>query len=155
MAGRLIIICGLPGSGKTTLSRQLAATRPAFRLSLDEWMDDLGVSLWASDVRARVEALQWAVAQDLLRLGNTVIIEWGTWGREERDALRDGARQLGAAVELHYLDVPVDELWRRVQERNREEPPIERPALGQWTESFEEPAAAELSLFGMPPDSTP
>ena len=155
MPGRLIIICGLPGSGKTTLSRQLAATRQAFRLSPDEWMATLGVNLWASDVRARVEVLQWDVAQDLLRLGNTVIIEWGTWGREERAALRDGARQLGAAVELHYLDVPVDELWRRVQERNLEDPPIERPTLEQWAESFEVPDAEELSLFDTPAGYTP
>lgn len=155
MPGQLIIICGLPGSGKTTLSRQLTATRQAFRLNPDEWMDALGVSLWASDVRARVEALQWAVAQDLLRLGNTVIIEWGTWGREERDALRDGARQLGAAVELHYLEVPVDELWRRVQERNREDPPMERAALEEWAGQFQAPDAEELSLFDVPPNFAP
>lgn len=155
MPGRLIIICGLPGSGKTTLSRQLAATRQAFRLSPDEWMDALGVNLWASDVRARIEALQWDVAQDLLRLGTIVIIEWGTSAREERDVLREGARRLGAAVELHHLDVSVDELWRRVQNRHHEDPPIERALLEQWAESFQKPDAEESSLFDTPPDLTP
>src|SRR3546814_13800619 len=54
-------------------------------------MDALGVNLWDADVRASIEALQWGVAQDLMRLGTSVIIEWDTWGREERDVLREGA----------------------------------------------------------------
>lgn len=148
---RLIIVCGLPGSGKTTLARELATTRGAVRLSADEWMDALGVNLWRSDVRARVEALQWDVAQQLLALGNTVIIEWGTWAREERDALREGARRLGAAVELHHLDAPIDELWRRVRDRDMEDPPMERAALDLAAAAFQPPDAEELSLYDPPP----
>ena len=47
--------------------------------------------------RAKVEALQWTFGQELLKRGLVVILEWGTWGRSERDALRLGARALGAA----------------------------------------------------------
>lgn len=35
---RLVLICGLPASGKSTLARQLAMTIPAVRLDKDEWM---------------------------------------------------------------------------------------------------------------------
>src|SRR3546814_12860656 len=70
---------------------ELASARHAFRLSPDEWMDALGVNLWDADVRASIEALQWGVAQDLMRLGTSVIIEWDTWGREERAVLRESA----------------------------------------------------------------
>ena len=35
---RLLLTCGLPGSGKTTLARRLATERGAVRLSKDEWM---------------------------------------------------------------------------------------------------------------------
>lgn len=122
-----------------------------FRLSPDEWMDALGVNLWRSDVRARVEALQWDVAQQMLAHGNTVIIEWGTWAREERDALRDGARRLGAGVELHHLDVPIDELWRRVRERNMEDPPMERAAFDRAAATFQPADAEELSLYDAAP----
>src|SRR3546814_7236120 len=51
----------------------------------------LGVSLWDADVGASIEAVRWGVAQDLMRLGTSVIIEWDTWGREERYVLREGA----------------------------------------------------------------
>ena len=77
-----------------------------------------------------VEALQWQLAQELLALGLVVIIEWGTWGRSERDALRLGARSLGSAVELHYLDASLDTLFERIQRRGVENPVISRDAGG-------------------------
>lgn len=40
---RLILVCGLPGAGKTTLARRLADEVPAVRLSGDEWMVALGI----------------------------------------------------------------------------------------------------------------
>jgi len=110
-------------------------------------MSALGVNLWDAQVRGRVETLQWLVAKDLLRVGVTVIVEWGTWSRDERDALRVAARELGASVELVYLDVPVDELWRRIQARAREDPPIKRSDLDAWARTFQPPDAIEMRLY--------
>ncbi|EWM13200.1 hypothetical protein KUTG_03504 [Kutzneria sp. 744] len=143
----LIIVCGLPGSGKTTHSRRLAAQRRGVRLCPDEWMSALDVNLWDSAMRDRVEGLQWSLAQDMLRAGVTVVIEWGTWSRAERDTLRSGARALGASVELVYLDVPVYELWRRIQARDHEDPPITRADLDAWSRVFERPDEAEARLY--------
>ena len=68
--------------------------------------------------------------------------------------MRSAARGLGAGVELHYLDVPTDELWRRIEARNSEPPwndfPIGRADLEGWLPLFQAPDAAELALFDPP-----
>ena len=147
---RLIIVCGLPGSGKTTLAKALERRLRAVRFSPDEWMDAISLNLWDEERRGKIEALQWKFAQELLALGLTVIIEWGTWGRSERDTLRLGARALGAAVELHYVSASVDVLFDRIQRRGMEKPPIERDAVSRWLEIFQAPTPEETALFDKP-----
>lgn len=142
-----MIVCGLPGSGKTTHAQQLETRLGAIRLSPDEWMDALSLDLYDEGRREKIEALQWKFGQELLAQGLTVIIEWGTWGRSERDALRIGARALGAAVELHYLSAPVDVLLDRIQRRRTENPRIERDQLLRWMEIFQVPTPEEIALF--------
>ena len=144
---RLIIVCGLPGSGKTTHARRLETDVGAIRLCADEWMEALAVDLWDETMRAKMEGLQWQLGQQLLALGLTVIVEWGTWAKSERHILRVRARELGAAVELHYLTAPVDVLLDRIQRRHMENPPITREQLLHWADVFQTPTQEELALF--------
>jgi predicted kinase len=144
---RLIIVCGLPGSGKTTNAKQVEHNLRAVRFCADEWMAALGIDLWDVEARSRMETLQWKLAQQLLSLGQTVIIEWGTWARSERDALRTRARALGAAVELHFLDAPLDTLFQRVCQRKMESPRITLDNLKKWAEIIERPSPEEIALF--------
>lgn len=152
--GRLVVITGLPGSGKTTLARELAASMPAARMCPDDWMMASGIDLWDADARARIEQLQGELAFALLGAGDNVVIEWGVWAREERDALRDAARAIAAPVELRHVTAPVDELWRRIVERDREgkwsSRPITRAELDEWCGRYEEPTAAELATYDQP-----
>lgn len=146
-SARLIIICGLPGSGKTTLAKCLEESLDGVRLSPDEWMDSLSINLYDEESRARIEALQWKLGQKLLKLGLVVIIEWGTWGKSERDTLREGARKLGAAVELHYLSAPPEILFERIQRRGMENPPIKYEDILRWAEIIQVPTEEEMKLF--------
>lgn len=150
--GRLILLCGLAGAGKTTLAKQLEAAG-AVRMCPDEWLLALGFDIYDPGARGAVECLQWELAQVLVLRGLTVVDECGVWQRAERDVRRDWARQNGISVELRLLDAPVEVLTARVAERNRTLPEDARidPALvAFWEGRIERPDADELALFDAP-----
>jgi predicted kinase len=68
--------------------------------------------------------------------------------------MRSAARALGISTELHYLDVPTEELWRRIEARNSKPPwdshPIRRADLDRWVRLFQAPDTTELALFHQP-----
>jgi predicted kinase len=147
----------LPGAGKTALARQLAVDRGAVRLTKDEWLWALGSTPWDEPTQEKVEHELLHLAYEILGFGLNVVLDFGLWARVERDELRSAARQLGVGVELHYLDRPPDELWRRINARNADPPwnshPIRREDLERWLLAFQAPDAAELALFDPPPVS--
>lgn len=151
---RLILTCGLPGAGKTTLAARLASERSAVRLTKDEWQWALGSTPWDRPTGERIEQQLWRLAQEILRLGLSVVLDFGLWARTERDEMRTVARDLGVGVELHYLEVSADELWRRLEVRNSEPPwekePISHDDLNEWLGIFQPPDASELALFDSP-----
>lgn len=151
----LHLLCGLPASGKTTLAKELEEKHAAVRLCPDEWILKLLPVDYPNEERDRlrgpVEAIQWDLATRLLSLGIDVIIEWGLWTKQERIALRDRARQLGAAARLYYLDVTLDELLERIEQRNADVPAgsffVDPRELAEWHAIFEAPDADELAAY--------
>lgn len=145
---QLHLICGLPGSGKSTLARKLEAETSAIRLTPDEWLIRLRFDGYDEAARATIETIQWDFAQRLLALGVDVILESGFWSRVERMRFKARAEQLGATTRLHFLNVPRDELLRRLALRNQEAPdltvPVDPRDLDRWIAQFEVPTADEL-----------
>jgi len=100
----------------------------------------------------KLEARLWQLGRQLLRLGQPVIFERGLWQRSERDEMRREARDLGVRIELHYFDVPVDELTRRLGERNAESRSNAFQVTGDEVREyaakyFQPPDADELALY--------
>ena len=151
----LFLICGLPGAGKTTLAKQLEKEHNALRLCPDEWITQILADI--NDIpeldrlRDPVESIQWDVAKRTLVLGLNVILENGFWSHQERDYFRREAEVLGANVELHYLDVDLDELWRRLSKRNADLPSgtfhVSKENLEEWATSFEIPSEDEMPFL--------
>jgi predicted kinase len=122
--GTLILVCGLPGSGKTTFAKRIETERNAIRMCPDDWIEALieGLSDPSAKERLRdpVEILQWVLAKVHLSHGFTVILENGFWSEDERNQYAMEALDLGARIELYSMDSSdLDELWRRIERRNR------------------------------------
>jgi predicted kinase len=148
---RLVLLCGLPASGKTTLARQLAESYNAVRLNPDEWESALDVDPFDEGFQARLEAEFWELTQRLLVLGTSVVLEWGFWARSERDEKREAARTLGVAVELRFLDAPYDALVSRVVARHAAGGiAITESDMGRYQGIFQPPTDDELALYDPP-----
>lgn len=154
----LHLICGLPGSGKTTLAKGIAASTGALIFSPDEWIKDIWNSRAETEgnqFREQIEQLQWKIAKHMLQNSMDVIIEWGTWARSEREKLRDEAKAIGANVKFYYLNISREILKERILKRNQnidrhefyiKEEEIET-FLDDCFSSFQIPTAEELATY--------
>jgi len=144
----LYLVCGLPGAGKTTRSLRIVAAVRSVHLSPDEWIVPLGVSLVDFEFRVRLQDCMLQHAGRLLACGVSVVIEFGSWSRHERERIRQVALREGAAVELHFLDAPIEELVRRVRDRAGPDAEVlASKVLLQDSGRFERPTPEEIALF--------
>ena len=89
----LIILSGLPGTGKTTIARELARQIGAMHLRIDtieQALRDTGLAVVEEGYR-----VAYALAEDNLRLGRTVIADSVNPLQITRDAWRDVAKRAG------------------------------------------------------------
>ena len=145
----LFVLIGLPGSGKTTRARELERERSALRLTPDEWMIPL---FGESDADGRRDVLEgrfvW-LARRALKMGVSVILDFGVWSKDERSALRFLAEQVGAKCELVYLHIDATEQQRRIDVRQNTDPEstfaITTDDLAEFASHFQAPDDAEIN----------
>ncbi len=159
----LTLMVGLPGAGKTTAARQLEERTGAIRFTPDEWhlflfgddFHDPREHALHDQRHDRVEELMWSLGKRLLAQGVSVILDFGFWGRSQREEKRREAQALGAEFAICYVHAPLEELWRRLEARNREArgdvfQAITREDLEEWAALFQPPDEEELRK-GVPP----
>lgn len=105
----LSLLVGLPGTGKTTVSRALKGERGALRLSPNEWMLPLFGDSDPDGPRDVLEGRLLCVSHRALHGGLDVVVDLGLWGRQERAALADLARHTGAHCEVRHCHVEEEE----------------------------------------------
>ena len=119
---KLILMVGLPFSGKTTRAKALERELGALRLTPDEWH----LKLFGQDVydpchdsrHSAVEGIMVDLAFQLLHKGISVILDFGFWAVEERVYFRDRARAGGFDFAICYCRCPDGELESRLAQRN-------------------------------------
>lgn len=126
---RIHLICGATGAGKSTYSANLAQDLRAVRFSIDEWMQQLHNADQPAEMRfewfyERVQrncAQMRAMAEQLCEIDVAAVFDCGLTNADERAVFADWAEEKGYSVQLHFVDVPADIRWERVQKRNLEQ----------------------------------
>lgn len=126
---RIHLICGATGAGKTTYSAGLTTDLRAVRFSIDEWMQRLHNADKPAEMRfewfyERVQrngAQMRAMAEQLCEIDVPAVFDCGFTNAAERAIFADWAEEMGYSVQLHFVDVPADIRWTRVQKRNAEQ----------------------------------
>jgi predicted kinase len=132
----MILLVGLPGSGKTTIAKKPAKEQNALRLTPDEWMIPLFGEPEADGGRDVLEGLMISLALQLLRINVNVVLDFGCWARDERAALQWLTEREEATFRLVYVPVDRSTQLERIERRWTEEPQVTFPMtsveLDRW-----------------------
>lgn len=134
--GILIIFGGLPGSGKTSIARELARRAGGFHIRLDtieQAMRDSGQM--TGDIYDAGYRVAYAVALDNLRLGQIVVADSVNPLEVTRRAWRDVADAAPAAyLEVEVICTDAEEHRRRVETRATDVANLVKPTWAQVME---------------------
>jgi hypothetical protein len=156
---RLVITCGLAGSGKTTVSSRLVEGLEAIRVRSDVERkrmaglaaaersgSGLGEGLYDPEASRRTYARLESLAEQMLASGWSVVVDAAFLTARERAPFRALARRGGFAFSTIVCDAPVEVLRRRIEARGaagRDASEADRTVLDRQLTIHEPPTADE------------
>lgn len=148
----LHFFCGKAGAGKTTVAAKLARELDAILLSEDIWLMRLfGDQMQTFDdyirFSKRLKSVISPLAVDLLRAGNSVVLDFQANTKLSRGWFRSVFEQAGAAHLLHELRTSDETCLARIAQRNIERPEgshqLSEEDFRHVSSFFQAPEAAE------------
>ncbi|EIV94949.1 ATP-binding protein [Frankia sp. QA3] len=148
--GLVVMMCGLPGSGKSTYARALER-RGYTRLSIDEivwiWTGRDGAELDPAEYEHLKSTAEQQLWDDLIRLLEAkvpAVIDYSFWSRTTRDRYKAVIESHGCRWELVRLKADLETLRRRLAIRNQRNDAnsvtVSDELLERYFANFQEPA---------------
>ena len=151
--GTLYFLCGRAGAGKSTLARRISTEKNAVLFCEDQWLVSLfdgAPTLEAYlERRARIRTLLAQHVPEILKIGHSVVFDFGGNTVRDRAWIRSVCESAGAKHELHYIVADEALCKLRVAERNRTKPPgiywgdVSEETLDAVNRYFQPPTADE------------
>ena len=153
-----IAICGKICSGKTYYSNQIKEKEKAVILSCDE----LTKALFDNDLGEKHDEMALRIwnyfkkkSVELVKIGCTVILDWGFWSLESRKSLTEFYHIQNIPCEWHFIDVD-DQTWHRnIEERNHRilcgeggsDYYLDEGLMGKLLSQWEAPSRDEIDVW--------
>ena len=120
----LHLLCGKIAAGKSTLAAELARKPGTILIAEDEWLSTLFGDQMRSvadyvQVSAKLRSVMGPHVGMLLLSGLSVVLDFPANTVKQRQWMRAITEDVGAAHQLHYLNVPEDVCIARLRERNK------------------------------------
>lgn len=131
MTGRLVVVSGLPGVGKTSIAEIFAARTRSVHLSIDAVEESILACGLPSGWQVGVAAYEAARAmtEQNLRLGHDVVVDAVNDSEEARQTWRTAASLTGARIQfVHLVISDIQEHRRRLIGRDRDLAYVEEPS---------------------------
>jgi predicted kinase len=145
MSSKLIVIGGLPGTGKTSLATGLARTLDAVHVRIDTIEQALRTSAMGGDALGVAGyVVAYGIAEDNLRLRRIVVVDCVNPLASTRVGWRGVARRAAVAiVEVELICSDLSEHRRRVESRISETAEMKLPTWDEVMAREYEPWAGE------------
>ncbi len=159
---KVIILCGRIAVGKSYYANKLKERSDTIILSVDDLMLRLSDSCLGAnhdDMALRCERYFYGLAEQMIKSGIDVIIDFGYWSRKEREEAREYFRRRGIKSELHYILISDEQRIKQLESRNerliadsrRDDTGrvyiIDEALRKRLDQKFEEPAQEEIDIL--------
>lgn len=136
--GDVIVVCGLPGVGKSTVSRTIADRVDGAVLRTDVIRQEIVEKpVYTAREKRRVYEELFDRARELVKTGRTVVLD-GTYRRRAfRDQARALAGDLGADFELVAVECDESVVERRIAAREDDASEADIEVYRQYRDSFD------------------
>ncbi len=146
----LWILCGLPYSGKTYLSKIIIEDTKIAYISIDHILEELGFD-WDTGRLPnkagwkKVFDLSYERTKDALKNNLNVLYDSTNHTKASRDVLRKVAQEAEAETTVIFVDVPTEIIWKRWEENalKKHRSVVAKELVEQTVQSFEKPADGE------------
>lgn len=118
----LLMLQGLPGSGKTTMARSLVDTRQAVRVNKDDLREMLHNGIHSKSSEKEVLALRDKIVVDTLSRNKTIIVDDTNFAPYHEIILREIAKNMGVPFVKHFVDTPLEDCLIRNKQREKPVP---------------------------------
>lgn len=111
---KMIVLIGLPASGKSTYAKEFLLNNPSYRrVNKDSIRSMVNFSVWTHQGEILIQNIRDAIIFEILDAGYDVVIDDTNLQQVHIDRFIHIAAQYNITIEFKYFDISIDECIRR------------------------------------------